>query len=184
MSSNALDVLNSIPLISNSDYDYNLLSSILIDLKLNNKTYWEMDSTQFADISYLASICPDNEASISAKCILNLVNLDSIKMCNGMNFNRPINAFKVNNNMKNSIQAYPNPFENSNTIEISKIDNLNYRLVVRDLTMRILKEISIENDDEVTLTNEVFNNQGIYICSLENLTSGEISTMKLIYNKQ
>ncbi len=144
-----------------------------------------MDSTQIADISYLASICPDNEASISAKCILNLVYLDSIKLCNGMSFNRPYNTIKMNNeNAKTTINSYPNPFNNSTTIKISNKNNSNYKLIVRDLTMRILKEISIENDDEVTLTNEVFNNQGIYICSLKNLTNGEISTIKLVYYKR
>ena len=85
------------------------------------------------------------------------------------------------NNNKTSITVFPNPFNNSTTIEFYLTEANNVSLVLYDLTGRILKSISHTNihtgSNKINIDLSELNS-GIYLCKIKSIE--HTTTIKLI----
>ena len=74
--------------------------------------------------------------------------------------------------------VYPNPFENSTTIEFAEVVNENYTVVVSDVTGKVVKEITNLRENRVVIHRENMET-GIYLLQVSN-ANGARTVKKLV----
>ncbi len=122
--STALNKLNSIPLIADEDIDFKNLYTMYINLAVQQKTLWDMDSTQLQMVRDIASVCPSTLASVNASAVLEVVVGGNTAPCPD---NQTLRSITDNSSQQNLLNIsmedieylgnnIPNPFNNSTQI--------------------------------------------------------------------
>jgi len=124
---------------------------------------FEFSETQITSLESITALCPlsDGEAVLRARAMLQLVqgtpaDYDDLSVCGGGE-----RSEKDKQNIQ-SVRVYPNPANNSITIEYPGIGSLNSQLLLFNSLGQIVKEVGLSSDQtslQVSLTNL---SEGVY----------------------
>ena len=190
--------LNILPVNSIEDKAFNDLYSIYIKLGINNKSLWEMDSTQILRVKEIATLCPASLAVINARALLNLISNDSIPFCpvinnsNGLKKYIYLDEYEYSESPKgNQLSAeteylgnnIPNPFDGSTYIPYYIPTGSRGILKIFSTTGELIKSYKLtEGNNLLKVSLKEFSN-AVYIYNL-NIDEGEtVIYKKMVLNK-
>ncbi len=170
---NKADTYRSKMMINNeADQNFADYSSFLINLTLNNRTYWEMDSAEKNLLYSFAAECPQTMERKQAGNLIKLVYGDTIVSCNQ-------NGWRINNKTIHSQHfdastcflgnGYPNPSNYTFSIPYKVNDFTNAALEIYDINGAFISKKNINTK------------QGVLPMDIESLASG-IYLYKLVVN--
>lgn len=157
----------------NNEADQNFAdySSFLINLTSNNRTYWEMDSTEKNYLYSFAAECPQTMERKQARNLIKLVYGDTLASCNvnGGRINKTVQPQGFDAHTCFLGNGYPNPSNHTFSVPYKVNDFTNAALEIYDINGAFISKKKINTK------------QGILPLDVESLASG-IYFYKLVVN--
>ncbi|MES2398089.1 MAG: PKD domain-containing protein [Bacteroidota bacterium] len=187
----ALQKLNSIPLIADEDIAFKNLYSMYINLALQQKTLWDMDSLQQLMVREIAALCPGSIATVNAQVVLFIVFGESSVPC-------PDNDLRsINDNSNTQLtqlsislediqylgNTIPNPFSNTTSIPYFIPKGSKGILSVNDMQGDLIKTYNLtEGSNKLEVSLSEYGN-GLYFYTLSIDDDRIVRHKKMILNK-
>jgi len=153
---------------SNSEInDWVVLNEILLSLYSNDKTLYEMDSTQLAFVTDLAYKCPSKRGSAGARSIIHMLFGEEVPPCVEMQSRNSRMMLRDVDFVMPDCDAYmednfPDPFPDYTLINYYLPQEMTGKIIVNDMFGRIIAEYKLEVGEN---TMEIINNDwapGVY----------------------
>jgi hypothetical protein len=143
-----------------------------LSLAQQNKTIYQMDSTDYAYVYDLAIKCPEYDAVYDARSIVYIKTGEEITDCPDEMGNRSMqfsfSQKEVINEVNISLgENYPEPFNQFTTIPYQLPEETNGRIIVKDMLGKTVDVFSVSDTESLIKIDTKNWHPGVYIYSLE-----------------
>jgi hypothetical protein len=150
--SDAIQIINDIEPVNKETSDWVDYHQILLSLFNNNKTIYQMDSTQLAFITNLAYACPSNYTTANAQAVLHLLYGTEFEECEEMANRRSFSlikdvVFTIPDTDAWVEDNFPNPFTDETLINYYLPEESTGSIVVTDMYGREIASYILANGE-------------------------------------
>jgi hypothetical protein len=150
--SDAIQIINDIEVVNKETSDWLDYHQILLSLFKNNKTIYQMDSTQLAFITNLAYACPFNYTTANAQAVLHLLYGTEFEECEEMVNRRSFSlikdvVFTIPDTDAWVEDNFPNPFTDETLVNYYLPEESTGNIIVTDMHGREIAFFTLTNGE-------------------------------------